>query len=184
MIGLGDTHYDFLWQQAKLSPGTKEMAAVDWTVSKVLAGFPRYLSIQKQLGIPWFLVGAIHGLEASFNFNTCLHNGDPLGHITTHVPIGLGPFMTWESAALDALKAMSSEKSWTLMKCLAHAELYNGLGYLKYHPNTPSPYVWACTTAYPGHGKYSSDGKFDPEATTDQCGVAAVMLAILGGVKI
>ena len=43
--------------------------------------------------------------ESSCNFKTYLHNGDPLGKPTTHVPKGKN-FTKFTDAAVDALKSI------------------------------------------------------------------------------
>ena len=52
-------------------------------------------------------LGIIHSLEAEFNFNTHLHNGDPLSAQTVHVPRGRPPTgnppFQWLDSAIDAL---------------------------------------------------------------------------------
>jgi hypothetical protein len=46
-----------------------------------------------------------------------------------------------------------------------------------------SPYVWAFTNIYDGHGKYVADGHYDPNADEKQCGVMPVYFALraMGG---
>ena len=86
------------------------------------------------------MIGAIHFRESSLNFNTCLHNGDPLGQKTVRVPAGRPPgkdevFNTWEEAAIDALnmkgKLGFNEITQTnqLEQVAGYAEKYNGFGY-------------------------------------------------------
>lgn len=172
-------YYANLWSNAKLKPEPLIDKKVMLSVMKIVKNIKRYQFVQKETGVPWQLIGAIHGLEASFRFDACLHNGDPLGHVTTHVPAGLGPFYTWESSAIDVLQRKHVEKipHWTIALCLKFAELYNGTGYLNKHPDVNSPYLWACTNLYT-KGKYVADGKFDKEAISKQVGVAAVFLKL------
>jgi lysozyme family protein len=49
---------------------------LNWHVNALRNFRPRYEALGTPLGIPWFFIGAIHGLEASFNFRAHLHNGD------------------------------------------------------------------------------------------------------------
>lgn len=149
-------------------------------VKQILAGEERYKFVSNMTGIPWYFIGAIHNLEASCNFQCVLHNGERIigtGRKTTLVPAGRGPFSSWESAAIDALgfDGLTAIKTWPLEICLREAEEYNGLCYLKHHPDENSPYVWACTSMNDGTGKYVADGSFDPSApTSGQAGVAAI----------
>ena len=51
---------------------------------------------------------------------------------------------------------------------------YNGTGYQRFHPDTPTPYLWSWTTLYT-RGKYVADGRWDPWAVSQQCGAAAIL---------
>lgn len=149
---------------------------------KIIDNESRYKAVEAEVGTPWFLIGAIHNLEASFDFKAVLHNGERIvgtNRKTKLVPRGRGPFASWESAAIDALKIddldRAKDYAWTLGEMLQAAERYNGLGYLKYHPQQLSPYVWACSDKCMLRGKYSSDGRYNAnEPTTGQVGVATV----------
>ena len=140
----------------------------------------RYESVAHSLGIPWWFVAIIHGLECNFKFSRHLHNGDPLTERTTHVPanrppssIGNPPF-TWEVSAKDALtyEKFANLSDWSLSRVLYRWELYNGMGYrLK---ALPSPYLWSFTDRYIS-GKYVADHQFDPDAVSKQIGAATVL---------
>ena len=157
-----------------------EEAKIVSVAHRVLAGRDRYMWVTQRTGVPWRLIGCLHNMEASCNFKGVLHNGELIvgtDRKTTIVPKGLGPFKTWEDAALDALKreGLTSIKDWTVGLELKISEQFNGLGYLKYHQSENSPYIWACTSLNDGKGKYVSDGKFDANApTNNQVGVAAI----------
>lgn len=147
----------------------------------------RYQAIEKQAGIMWQWVAAIHYRETSLNFNKAFHNGDPIigtGRLTTHVPIGRGPFNTWEESVIDAIKLLKLDKvtDWGVYNALSIAERYNGFGYRRqkneFGVTEYSPYVWAGTNHSDETGKYSSDGKFDPFAPEKQLGVAAIFLGL------
>ena len=145
----------------------------------------RYKAVGDQVGMPWYLVGAIHRLEASGDFRSYLQNGDPLFNSdgrpvpTVHVPSGVGPFdpQTWENAAVAALGGLKAypTAAWNIGQCLDWAERYNGLGYR--HLALPSPYLWSFTDQYKS-GKYVSDGVFDPNFVSQQPGVAAIFKAL------
>lgn len=157
-----------------------DLKTVEFAAEQILSNEERYKFVQGMTGIPWYLVGALHNLEASCSFACVLHNGERIigtGKKTTLVPAGRGPFSSWESAAIDALTldGLTSVKAWPLEVCLREAESYNGLGYLQHHPDENSPYLWACTSMNDGAGKYVEDGSFDPTApTSGQAGVAAI----------
>ncbi len=133
----------------------------------------RYQAVADKTGIPAELIAALHWRESSGNFNTYMHNGDPLGSPTTHYPQGK-LFYDWESSAVDAL---STDKYGTVVEgdvktYYDFAEHYNGLGYR--NKGLASPYVWSGTTNYKG-GKYVADGQFSASAIDKQLGVAVML---------
>src|SRR4051812_26083571 len=96
--------YRELFRTARVRPARK--AQVDQIVDALVAKKARYKRVGGPLEIPWWFVAVIHQLESARNFNTHLHNGDPLTHKTVHVPKnrppGSPPF-TFEESARDAL---------------------------------------------------------------------------------
>lgn len=172
-------YYLELWTKAHLKDDPLSKKKLMLYRSKVIANIKRYQFIQKETGVPWQLVAAIHGLEASFNFNACLANGDPLNRVTTHVPKGRGPFLTWEASAIDELQRHHTDAihEWSIPLCLQFAEKWNGLGVLNKHPGFYSAYLWSFTNIYTG-GKYIADGVWDEKAVSKQVGVAALFLVL------
>jgi len=170
-------YYLELWTKAHLKDDSLSKKKLMLYSSKVIANIKRYQFIQKETGVPWQLVAAIHGLEASFNFDACLANGDPLNKVTTHVPKGRGPFLTWEASAIDELQRHHTDAihAWSIPLCLQFAEKWNGLGVLNKHPGFYSAYLWSFTNIYTG-GKYIADGVWDEKAVSKQVGVAALFL--------
>lgn len=147
----------------------------------VLAGKDRYEAFVKTNfpKIPWHFIGSIHNLEASCNWLGVLHNGERIvgtGRKTKIVPVGRGPFSTWEEAAIDAvkLKGFNKNTDWSIGSILKRFEEMNGLGYRSRNEN--SPYVWAQSSVNDGTGKYTSDGHYDPKANANaQTGAATVL---------
>jgi lysozyme family protein len=141
---------------------------------KILDNKLKYEAVEMKTGVPWYLIAALHYREASLNFKTCLHNGDPLPGPTKHVPKGRGPFKTWEEAAIDAIKydGLDHLKFKTTTSCLVMSEKYNGLGMR--NKGLYTPYVWAGTNHSPEVGKYTADGIYNPLAREKQLGVAAI----------
>jgi lysozyme family protein len=139
----------------------------------------------RQNGVPAIVVFALHGRESGWDFRCHLHEGSPLTHRTKYVPknrpaAGNPPF-TWEQSAEDALYILKSEQDvrWTdLAETLWAVERYNGTGYRRFHPEVPTPYLWAGTTRYT-RGKYVEDGRFDRMATDKQLGCAAIFKVYL-----
>jgi len=141
---------------------------------RILDNKDKYLKVESQTQVPWYLIAALHYREASLNFKTCLHNGDLLPGPTTHVPRGRGPFISWEAAAIDALKydGLDKVQLTTIESCLVMAEKFNGMSYRK--TSEYSPYVWAGTNQHDETGKYVADGIYNPLAKERQLGVAAI----------
>lgn len=162
---------------------------VAWHVQKLLQYRPRYEAVGAATAVPWWFIGVVHALEASFSFSAHLHNGDPLSGRTVQVPKGRplvwNPPNDWEASAIDAITydKLAHVGDWTVARSLHRWERFNGFGY--HAQNINSPYLWSFSTHYT-KGKYVKDGRFDPEAVSRQCG-AAVMLRALqaaGAVKV
>ena len=142
----------------------------------------RYQAVTARTQVPWFFVGAVHALEASFNFRGHLHNGDfPLSQRTRQVPANRPPTWLppsdWESSAVDALRMMgfAGQSDWSLARTLYRLEAYNGFGYRR--RGVPTPYLWSFSGHY-ARGKFVADGRWSATARSQQCG-AAVMLKLL-----
>ncbi|RYF36167.1 MAG: hypothetical protein EOO38_28060 [Cytophagaceae bacterium] len=170
--------YEDLFKKMKYDTGKEPQIATHAKI--ILKGLVRYNALEKQTGVPAELIGAIHMMEGSCDFRAYLGNGEKIvgtGRKSAIVPKGRGPFKTFEAGALDALKLLGllDVKKWSLGLTLQYAEKFNGLGYLLYHPEDNSPYIWACTNMNDGKGKYVADGQYDKHASTDaQVGVAAM----------
>jgi lysozyme family protein len=170
--------YEDLFKKMVYDPGKEAQIAEHAKI--ILKGLDRYNALEKQTGVPSELIGCIHMMEATCNFKAYLGNGEQIigtGRKSKLVPKGRGPFKTFEAGALDALNLLGllDIKNWSLGLVLQYAEKFNGLGYLLYHPEDNSPYIWACTNMNDGKGKYVKDGKYDKHAPTDeQVGVAAM----------
>ena len=143
----------------------------------------RYQSVAAATGVPWFVIAALHNMESSGSFRHHLHEGSPLSGRTRYVPKGRPvagkPPYTWEESAADALAfdAMSRVRWSSLEATLAACERYNGTGYLRLHPEIPTPYLWAGTTLE-RPGKYVADGKWSSTARSSQIGIAALWKAL------
>ena len=150
------------------------------TVAKSLvAAKSRYQSVEARTAVPWYVIAVIHEREASQKWDAQLGQGDPLNHVSTHVPKGRGPFKTWEDGAYDALvncaPYAARNKDWSIGGLLTLLETYNGLGY--FERGLPSPYIWSGTDQYI-KGKYVADGKYDPSVVDHQLGCAGILIAM------
>lgn len=181
--------YEKLYSEAVIQKTFQ--AQVKKFVARANAHFSKYDAVGSIIGCPWFFIAAVHMRESSTNVTTCLHNGDPLPGPTTHVPIGRGPFATWEEAAVDALKLrrINEVRDWSLGRLFFELEAYNGFGYRigrgrQTTPTNTSPYIFSGTQFYE-KGKYASDGIFDAELVDAQVGCMAFIKGLeLSGINI
>jgi lysozyme family protein len=169
--------YSAFFASAQLRPAYSDFA--NWYVRAIQQFRGRYEAVGKATGVPWYFIGAVHGLEASFNFRAHLHNGDfPLTARTRQVPAGQPrvwlPPSDWESSARDALRLMgfAGKNDWTLERTLYRLEAYNGFGYRK--RGVPTPYLWCFSNHYE-RGKFVKDGAWNPNAQSQQCGAATIL---------
>lgn len=172
--------YDYTaqWNNAKLLP--QHLKAIDEDVDHIIAYRIDYKEAESLCGLPWFVIGCIHSLEAGFNFHTILANGDPLNVRTVHVPKGLIA-KTWQegvkiSVDYEAKQGNVYDKTGLLNSILYYMESYNGLGYRRY--GIPTPYLWSFTSIY-SHGKYLEDSEFSASAISEQVGAAAILLRMV-----
>lgn len=168
------------FKAARVNPDRETL--VNQIVDSLVAHRHRYESVGDPLGVPWWFVAVIHDLEASRNFRAHLHNGDPLTHKTVHVPKdrppGNPPF-TFEASARDALtlEGFAHVGDWSISHALYRLERFNGFGYRPPPIDIPSPYLWSFSQLYT-RGKFGSDGHFDPNLVSQQCG-AGVLLRVM-----
>jgi lysozyme family protein len=160
-----------------------DVSAVDAIADRVLKNKKRYQAVGDKVTTPWYVVAAIHNLEASQDFTRHLHNGDRLTHRTVQVPAdrpeaGHPPF-TWEVSASDALTmhGFDAIAAWTVPTMLFQFEKYNGFGYRNRHPEVLSPYLWCFTNHYT-KGKFVKDGVFSSTTRSQQCGAVALLLRL------
>lgn len=149
---------------------------------KVIAGKSVYTKIESQTGVPWYFIGIIHLRESDCDFNTHLHNGDPLTARTRLVPKGRPirgkPPFTFEESAIDALQfeGFDKIKTWSIEQMAFCFEQYNGWGYRFKH--TPSAYLWSGSNQYTS-GKFIADHVFDPNVKDVQVGTMCVLKVVL-----
>jgi lysozyme family protein len=155
-----------------------------WYLGMLSRNRARYESVTAKSAVPWYFIGIVHSLEASFNFHSHLHNGDPLSSRTTHVPkerpIAWDPPNDWESSALDALSVdgFVGKSNWDLPHILYRLEAFNGFGYRSKNININSPYLWNYSQYYT-KGKFKADGHFDQNLASYQCGGAVSLKGLI-----
>lgn len=187
--------YRRMFKACEINPGKESL--LHSAVTTILSGEKRYLEVEKATKVPAMVLGCLHWKEASCSFKGVLHNGEHIigtGQKTKLVPKGRGPFSTWEEAAVDAIElnpnrwSKLASGSRDIGEILYACERFNGTGYISGSGRLEtSPYLWACSNINDGFGKYTSDGHFDPNATTQKTvGIAPILkeLIRLGHFKI
>lgn len=170
--------YTNLWNGVKVT----RQAPARAEAQKILNNKTRYKQLEAKTGVPWFCIGIIHTREAGSvdvgRFLCCLHNGQKIigtGRKTTIVPIGKGPFATFEDAAIDALQGYKGTK-WSVELLAYTLEKFNGFGYR--NKGIPSPYLWGATNRQKS-GKYVADGVYDANVMDTQVGGMAILKSMM-----
>ena len=166
------------WSKAKIKPASADM--FNRVARRLYLQKTRYQNITKSTGVPWWVIAVIHEREAGGDWTKSISQGDPWNRVSIHVPVGRGPFASFEAAAFDALANCAPHaaawKDWSAGGTMTLLEQYNGLGYA--NKGIPSPYIWAGTDQYV-KGKYISDGIFDPNRVDQQLGCAGLILSMM-----
>jgi lysozyme family protein len=177
------------WARAKTTRDSSVVA------KRLVAAKAHYKAVEKATGVPWFVIAVIHEREASQSWSGSLAQGDPWNEVSRHIPVGRGPFKSWEDAAVDALVNCGDPptarwKDWSAGGALTLLETYNGMGYAggpaptrgpnagRKFPPQPSPYIWSGTDQYTA-GKYVADKDFRPEVVDKQLGCAGLLKAMM-----
>jgi lysozyme family protein len=165
------------WASAKLTRGPEFIPVAN----RLVADRARFKAMAVRTGVPWFVIAVIKQRECGNDQGWLgnIANGQPWNRKTTIVPIGRGPFESWEGAAYDALTVCppyaGRNKDWSVGGTLTLLEGYNGYGYA--NKGLPSPYIWSGTDQYKS-GKYVADHVFDPNVVDKQLGCAGLILAM------
>ena len=168
--------YTTLWNTMVIKDSVKPI--INSIINKIVANKDKYVQVQNltKSKVPWYIISIIHTLECNGDFTRYLYNGDKIANgKTTNVPAGRpvdGIPMTWIDTAADSLNDRPWY-DWSNEGSCFFFENYNGWGYKLYH-NIPSPYLFSGTSVYL-KGKYTTDGKFDPNAVSQQIGAAAIL---------
>ena len=168
-----------------VGPVWKERA--DKQARIILSGKAKYQEIEGLTGVPWPVVGMLHMMEAACNFRLALHQGDPWNRVSTHVPKGRGPFLSWNDAAVDAIRMQKFHliQDWSQERILYVAECMNGFGYRHSNINIPSPYLWSGSNVYT-RGKFVEPtingvvqpSRYDANAVSEQVGTAVLLASL------
>lgn len=169
-----------LFDSCALIQNSTKLIELTYITKTAIANEPLYSAVERQTGIPWPVVAAIHYRESDQSFKYHLHNGDPLTGRTIQIPIGRpvkgNPPFTWIESAVDALTGFWHPFEWDVGGMLEFCERYNGLGYQKH--GIHSPYLWACTDAY-STGLFDHDGHINLNEHDSRPGVAAIFKTMI-----
>lgn len=171
-----ENDYTLCWAACRINPDKQNR--VEAAADQLLKGRARYATVSARTnGVPWQLIGIMHGLECGYSFLKHLHNGDSLAAPTHQVPAGHPPGWdgtgSWEDSAVDAVRLkFANITNWSLPKVLYALESFNGFGYRP--KGVRSPYLWSFSNLYT-KGRYVADHDFDPESVSNQVGSALVL---------
>lgn len=165
-----------------------KVTGADSQARRIISAKDRYKTVESTTGVPWFVVGCMHMRESDGNFNTWLHNGDPMKRNgvpvqTVHVPKGRppNPDCSWEDGAKDALvdvEHLDSITNWGPAHVAYALEKFNGFGYRAPSRNIPSPYLWGGTSVQK-RGKFVRDGVYNKNVMDPQIGGMAVLQRLM-----
>ena len=169
-------YYQRLWEDMLVAPTWHSRIAAEgkrWLDQKHL-----YMGYRDKNGsyIPWWLVAAMHDQEASNNPRCQIWNGEPWNQRTVLVPVGKGPWSSFQSSTSDFFAAREIAVT-TIPEGLAFLERHNGLGYAKKDKHTP--YLWTGCQYGVGTGLYVADGKYSATAEAKQAGLAPTLYWVL-----
>lgn len=188
---LGQLKSEYAHKWAHMAVNEDRVPIVKSQANKIVNNKDKYVSLEMLTGIPWYFIGLVHLRESNCDFDTHLHNGDPLadeaGHYlrTVHVPANRprnppinGRNYTFEESALDALEDYKHVKEWSIEQIAYCFEKFNGFGYRM--RNVSSPYLWASSNQYV-KGKFVKDGAkgWNPNVVDSQLGAMVVLKYIL-----
>lgn len=157
------------------------VAKVANIANRMIANRARYKAVANMFACPikWYHVALIHQMEGGGDFNTYLGNGQRLSHKTTIVPIGRGPFKSFESGAIDAIKqkGLNYVQDWSIGNALYILEGFNGYGYSDFK-GINSPYLWSGSNQYRS-GYYIADHVYSSTTVSQQIGIALILKQLI-----
>lgn len=181
--------YTKAWANMVIKPHIVPIA--QRSAQKIINNKARYQVLEQVTGVPWYFIGLLHMRESNFNFETHLHNGDPLNvngkfKRTTRVPAKRpvagpknGVTYTFEESAIDALTyEFGHVKEWSIEQIAFFQEKYNGFG--PRMRGYPSGYLWSGSNQYTT-GKFIFDGPkgWRPNVVDQQLGAMVVLKCLL-----
>jgi lysozyme family protein len=175
------THY---WNVMKINPGVIPYA--DSAAKLLITGRDKFQELSTLTHVPWGIIAVIGYREYGFlyekgkppvlQWDKSLAQGDAWNTKSVHEPKGRGPFDSWLKAGYDALvncpPFAAKWRDWSPGAACALLVKYNGEGYD--NMGVPDPYILSGTDQYI-KGKYSSDGRYDPQLVDKELGCAVLI---------
>lgn len=144
----------------------------------------KHLAVSQITGVPAIFYAVAFEREASSNFSLALGQGDPWNQKSRNVPRNMGPFQSWEDAAIFYTrydKLDIADQAWTMPYLLYRLEAWNGFGPRNHGRFTG--YLWSGTQHYDPPtgkgGKYKSDGVWDASVVDKQLGCVPLIVTML-----
>lgn len=179
MRAIDPAYYEHLYKTLKILPGKRGECII--AAQKVMRGEARYKNAGALCGAPWEVIGIIHLMESGCSWNRQIVNGEHWNIKTRLYPPGLGPWDSWEDAAVAGMLRFRKRYPavWSIGTMGLFLERWNGMGYATRGKN--SPYLWSMSNHGEGVGKFVADGKYDPLAISDQVGAMVALRLIREG---
>lgn len=183
--------YRYLWSICTLA-GPQAVAALE-SARFIMKNISVFSTVATAVGgIPPYIVGAISVMEMGLNFKGTILNGDDFTKPTHNYPPGLGPWGSWEEAAIWGLKHEArgwgiNLQTWNWRDpgaAFYFMESYNGHNARmedqgpKTKPPYSSPYVYSGTPFYVSGKKQENPSRFNPDLVSQQPGCMAILKAI------
>ena len=167
-------YYQKLWDDWNHASGTFGQEA-EKLADKILASLTRYEDIVKGTGVPVEWVYLAHAMEASCDFTKQIFNGAKFDKPVAAGASIYGPWTSWEDSVRDAISygKLSLIKNWNFETLFGELEEWNGWGYAYKGKN--SPYICSGLESGQGVGKFVADGKYDPNAVSQQPGAMLIL---------
>lgn len=163
--------------------GKQKRSHVTWYLNKARKQKTEYEAIAAMLSanlgmrIDWRIVCVLHALEAGFDLNKQILNGQPWNKRTTWVPKNRGPWPSLASACLEGFQIKKLPPKFDIGYTLIFLIAWNGWGYY-YKGQLETPYLFSYSNMQKP-GKFVRDHVYDPNAISLQVG-AALLLYKLG----
>ena len=150
---------------------------LDVLVNRIVKNMQTFKDGVAGTNIPWDWIAVTMTQENSVDMSKQILNGQAFNRVTTIVPKGLGPWVSWVRSTIFAIQWKKLDKitDWSIENQCQLWEKWNGMGYFK--RGLRSPYVWAGTNLQQA-GLYVSDGRFDSNKWKSRPGCVAVHLRL------